>query len=137
MHTGFKKFLMNLLILAITLLPFRMAYSMPIDGSGASSGQHCKDMTVVSMSQNGQTQSLDTQLSDVLSVDTAINPASQEDCCDMSDSDCTGCVHITAVYFDFLQFSDPSDNKMFSETLLSFITRVISPPSRPPLILHI
>ena len=136
MCKSFRKSLMGVLILAIIVLPFRMAFSMPVDGSGDDSGdvsgQHCKDMTMASMSQNAL-----TQLPDALLADAVVNSASQGDCCSMGDSDCTGCVHIIAVYFDFLQFSDPSDNKMFSETLLSFITRVISPPSRPPLILHI
>ena len=146
MHTGFKKLLMSVLMLAIIVLPFRMAFSMPVDGSGDDSsgsiGQHCKDMAMVSMSQNGQVQSLDLQsldpqLSDVLSVDAAVNPASQGGCCSMGDSDCTGCVNITAVYFDFLQFSDLSGNEVFSETPLFIVTRVIPPPSRPPLVLHV
>lgn len=136
MHTGFKKLLMNMLILAIIVLPFRMAFSMPVNGSGDSSGddfgQHCKDMAMASMSQ-----SVLTPLPDTLLADAAANPASQGDCCNTSDGDCTGCVNITAVYFDFLQFSDLSGNEMFSETPLSFTTQVISPPSRPPLVLHI
>ena len=139
MYKGFKKLLMNTLILAIIVLPFRMAFSMPVDNSKGGSGQHCKGMAMVGVPQNGQMQSLDSQSLDAPSVDVVmVNSVSQADCCSMSDNDCIGCVHITAVYYyDFLQFSEPSDTEVFSEASLSLITRVISPPSRPPLIHHV
>jgi len=138
MHTGFKKLLINMLILAVIVLPLRMAFSMPIENSGGGPGQHCRAMTMVGMAQNVLTQSFDTLSSDMQSTDVDDKSATKGGCCNTSGNDCAGCAHITAVYYyDYLQLSDPSDNEVFSEAPLFFITRITPPPSRPPLILHI
>jgi hypothetical protein len=146
-----RKLLTNLLILAVMALPYRMAFSMPIDTSGSGSGQHCKGMALTGKTQDSRAQDSRTQnrpdrvaaagvdlaQMDSAQIDSIQIDSAAADCCSTGDGDCSGCTHITAVYFDVLQLSDLSDDEVFFATPFSFITRVISPPSRPPLVLHV
>ena len=132
MHKSFNKSLVRILILAIAILPFRMAFSMPVAASGNNSGQHCKDMVTASMHQDSLMQSHGKHLP---STDEQI--VEKDDCCSTGSNDCSGCAHITVVHQDILQLSDLPDNDVFYLIPFSLLTRIISPPSRPPLVTHV
>ena len=56
-------------------------------------------------------------------------------CCNQCDGDCAGCVHISAITYEFFQFSSSAEAVLLSIVTESSLTRNVSPPSRPPLIL--
>ncbi|MES0327806.1 MAG: hypothetical protein ABUK13_06415 [Gammaproteobacteria bacterium] len=125
----FKKMLVNMLVLMVVMLPLRNAFAMDM------SMNHCEadsvEMEMTMMNHAGhQMPSSD------LMTDQQEKKVTACACCNQCDGDCTGCVHISsAITFEFLQFSDLKLIELVSVVSDLLLTRTISPPSRPPLIL--
>lgn len=129
MELFFKKMLVNTLILMVVMLPLRNVFAMDMSMS------HCEEASMGSemsmMDHSGHNMSL------MDSVDEKNDQKTTNcSCCNQCDGDCTGCVHISsAITFEFLQFSDLKLIELVSVVSDLLLTRTISPPSRPPLIL--
>lgn len=122
MKLAFKKILVNLLVLAVMMLPLR-AMSMPID----MSADHCMNGDMSSMQHEGhQMPSVNTD-----------EQVSNCNCCEQCVGDCTDCASMSVVAFDMPQFSETKPHEIFSITADLLFTHITSPPSRPPLLLHI
>ncbi len=126
----FKKILTNILVIMLVILPLRSVFSMPLD----MSSDHCKtksgQMEMTMMSHAGHKMA-STDLSEKESQQNK----SACVCCNQCDGDCAGCVHISAITYDFFQFSSSAEAVLVSVVTESSLTRTVSPPSRPPLIL--
>lgn len=129
MRLLFKKILVNMLVLMVVMLPLRIAFAMDM------SMNHCKaDLNEMEMTM---TNHADHQMpSSDLMADQQEKKINDCACCNQCEGDCTGCVHISSmIIFELLQFSDLKVIELVSVVSDSLLTRTISPPSRPPLIL--
>ena len=122
MKLTFKKILVNALVLLVVMLPLR-ALSMPIDMS-----DDCMMDDMSSMQHEGH---------DMPQVDDEDKQASGCQCCSQCSGDCTGCISMSAVTFILLQLSDIKTHEPYIVTEKSLLTRITSPPSRPPISLYI
>ena len=121
MKQRFRKILVNLLMLAIVVLPVPSVFSMSADMSVPDSGNHCAEAM---MEHAGH---------DMTTDDVADNDTVSCKCCGQCDGDCMGCTTMSAITFELFQLSDATSGEIYPGTLQSFLTRSTSPPSRPPL----
>ena len=127
----FKKMLINILVLMVVILPLRSVFAMPMTISSDHCAVDTAEIEMVMMNHAGHHMSSsdfqDTQQEEKITACA---------CCNQCDGDCTGCIHISsAIIFDFLQLSDLRTIEFISVVSDSLLTRIISPPSRPPLTL--
>jgi hypothetical protein len=115
-----KKILANALVLVVMMLPLH-AMAMPID----MSADHCMSSDMASEISAMQDESHPMPLIDDEQV-------LQSHCCKQSVGDCTSCAGMTAVTFGLLQFSENKKYEMFAVSTELLVTRITSPPSRPP-----
>ena len=113
------------------MLPLRSVFAMPMTMSPDHCAEDRAEVEVIMMDHAGHNMS---------SPDLADTPQEQKtsdcDCCDQCDGNCTGCAHSSsAVTFEFLQLSDLATIEFIPVVSDSLLTRLISPPSRPPLTL--
>jgi len=126
-----KKLLVNILVLMVVMLPLRNVFAMPMQ----ISQDHCVvnqvDVDMSMMNHAGHQMPMSGL------VDTKQEPKELACvCCQQCDGDCTGCVHISsAIIFSFLTLSDLTTIEFVPVVTDSLLTRSISPPSRPPLVL--
>ena len=127
----FKKILVNMLVLMVVMLPLRNVFAMPIE----MSPDHCKAGSM------GTEMSIMNHAGHNMSSLGSVDALQEKEvaacaCCNQCDGDCSGCVHVSsAITFEFLQFSDLKTIEFVSVVSNSLLTRIISPPSRPPLTL--
>lgn len=127
----FKKLLVNTLILMVVMLPFGDVFALSME----LSSNHCEKA-----SMGSEMSMMDHSGHDMSSMDSVDEQSDQDitscSCCNQCDGDCAGCVHISsAITFELLQLSDLKTIESVSVVSDSLLTRTISPPSRPPLIL--
>lgn len=128
----FKKLLVNTLALLMVMLPLSNALAMQLDQSSNHCEMDAENMAV--MVVDHANHSLMT--ADTVDVDEVETITSSCTCCTQCDGECAGCIHISSVItFDLLTFSEIQKNELVSIMTDSLLTRTISPPSRPPLIL--
>lgn len=127
----FKKFLVNILMLMVVMLPLRDVFSVPMD----MSSNHC-DTTSMNLEMT-MTEHIGHTMPSSLSIDKEIDQKiSSCACCNQCDGDCATCVHMSsAITFKLLQLTDLKDIELLAVVSDSLLTRTISPPSRPPLTL--
>ena len=125
----FKKMLVNILVLMVVMLPLRNVFAMDAPMN------HCKTDSV-KMEMTMMNHAGHQMPSSDLMTEQQEKKVTACACCNQCDGDCTGCVHISsAITFESLQFSDLKITEPVSVVSNSLLTRTISPPSRPPLIL--
>jgi len=124
MHSPLKKLLINTLVLMVVLLSFRSVLAMPV----VMTSGHCEEMLVQHAGHDMSAMDMQpTQQTEKVSSCT---------CCDQCGGDCSGCVHISsAITVSFLELSDIRMTEQVSVPGDFLLTRTLSPPSRPPLIL--
>lgn len=127
----FKKVLVNILVLMVVMLPLRNVFAMSMEMSSNHCVENTGDTEMSMMSHAGHKMP---------ALDPVHNEHEKEvtacTCCNQCDGDCTGCVHISsAITFELLQLSDLKIIELVYLVSDSLLTRTISPPSRPPLIL--
>ncbi|MFC1589033.1 hypothetical protein ACFL3P_02045 [Pseudomonadota bacterium] len=118
------------MVLMVVMLPLRSVFAMPLD----MSSDHCKTEAVAAE------MNMMNHAGHHMPSDESIETEQEQNksacvCCSQCDGGCAGCVHISAVTFEFHQFSDVRTNEPVLAIADSLLTRIISPPSRPPLIL--
>ena len=127
----FKKILVNMLVLMVVMLPLRSVFAMPMDMSANHCATDSGDIEMVMMNHTGHNMpslvSMDKQQEEKIASCA---------CCEQCDGECTGCIHISSmITFELLQLSELRTTESVIVPTDSLITRTISPPSRPPLIL--
>lgn len=127
----FKKILVNTLALLMVMLPLSNALAMQLDQASNHCEMDAESMAVMVMDHaNHSLISADAIDDEVETI------ASNCTCCNQCDGECAGCIHISsAIAFDLLAFSETQKNELVSIMTDLLLTRTISPPSRPPLIL--
>ncbi|MDH5711605.1 MAG: hypothetical protein OEZ15_08085 [Gammaproteobacteria bacterium] len=127
----FKKILVNTLILMVIMLPVRNLSAISSTPSSVISSDHCKGMAVV-MAEHAE-----HQVSSVILDET--KPQNKNNtscvCCKHCDGDCNGCVHVSAIAFEYFQLSSQATAELINDISVVSLTRTVSPPSRPPLVL--
>ena len=135
--------LVILLIFSLATLPLRAAFAMSdmnMDTNNTSSGNHCSEV----MQSNDGT---DTSVMDHSKMDhsnhgmkmTAVDSDTTTDtyngkCCEQCDGDCSHCISgITAIETQTLNLTAQFINSRFITTSITAHTRILTPPSRPPL----
>ena len=122
MKLAFKKILVNALVLLVVMLPLP-ALSMPIDMSA-----DCMMDDMSSMQHEGH---------EMPQADDEDRQASGCQCCSQCAGDCTGCISMSAVTYNLLNLSDLKTHEPYVVAAKSLLTRITSPPSRPPITLYI
>lgn len=125
----FKKMLVNILVLMVVMLPLRSVFAMDMSMNHCAADSDDMEMSMMNHAEHTMSSAdmLDSQ---------SVKKVSFNACCDQCDADCTDCVHISsAITYELLQLSDLKNSKFVSVVSNSLLTRTISPPSRPPLIL--
>ena len=127
MRLQFKKLLVNILVLMVVMLPFREAFAMPLELSSKHCSQESMSIEMPMMNHAGHTMA-------------ASNPDQEQNksncgCCAQCDSDCAGCAHISAITFNLTFLSELSPTETVLIVSDASFTRIVSPPSRPPLAL--
>lgn len=124
MNQRFRKILVNLLMLAIIMLPMPSAFSMPMEKAAPASSDHCKQM----MDHAGHDMAVS-----VTKDEQADKNSVTCKCCGQCDGDCMGCTTMSAITYELFRLNDITSRSVYNETLQSFNTRSTSPSSRPPL----
>ena len=124
MNLPLKKLLINTLVLMVVILPFRSVLAMPV----VMTSGHCAEMLAQNVDHDMSAMDMQhTQQTEKVSSCA---------CCDQCDSNCSGCVHVfSAITVSLLEFSDIRMAEQVSVPGDFLLTRTLSPPSRPPLIL--
>lgn len=131
MKIRFKNLLVNILVLMVIMLPLRNVFAMPLDMSSI----HC-DTDMRASHSNMQKHADHSMLHNDKTNSGMEEKSLACTCCSQCDGDCTGCVHISsAITLDFFQISSLKIIESVSLDADSLLTRAVSPPSRPPLIL--
>lgn len=118
----FKKVLVYFLMLMVVSLPLRVL-SMPID----MSADHCMGGDMSAMQHDGH------QMPAVSDDEQTSNC----NCCEQCVGDCTDCASISVVTFEQRQLTETTSHEIYSVAAKLLFTHITSPPSRPPLSLHI
>ena len=126
MKLQFKKLLVNVLVLMVVMLPFREAFAMPLELSSQHCSQETLSMEMPMMNHVGH---------NMVSAKPDLEQKSNCGCCAQCDSDCTGCAHISAITFNLTFLSELNSTETSLTVSDASLTRNISPPSRPPLVL--
>ena len=128
MELLFKKLLVNILVLMVVMLPLRNVFAMSMTMSPDHCAVDAAELAMVMMEHAGH---------NMISSDMQGTQLEQKvACCNSCDGECTDCVHIaSAIAFGFLQLSDSSSIEFIPVVSDLLHTRIISPPSRPPLTL--
>lgn len=126
MKLQFKKLLVNALVLMVVMLPFREAFAMPLQ----LSSKHCSQE-----SMTGEMPMMNHVGHNMVSPNPDQEQQSNCGCCAQCDSDCTGCAHISAITFNLTFLSELNTTETVLTVSDASLTRTVSPPSRPPLVL--
>ena len=129
MKLGFKKLLVNILMLMVAMLPLRSGFAMSMDISPEHCAPNKVDIEMTMMNHAGHHMSAADQVDD-----SQQQKKSACVCCPQCDAQCTGCVHISAALtFGVLQLTDIRTIESVTVKTDSLLTRTVSPPSKPPL----
>lgn len=120
---------MLILVLSLAILPLRLALAMPMDFSG----NHCDnmDMAVENTSHDMKMVASSTE-------DNQTSHASIGNCCDKYDDDCTHCINsvsITEATTPLVLIKSNFVGDIIAQ--IAVHSRVLTPPTRPPLTLYI
>lgn len=136
--------LVLLLIFSLAILPLRAAFAasdMNMDKNNTSSGAHCSEM--MSSPAEADAAVMDHSKMDHSSHGmkmTAIDSDTSTDtfnakCCEQCDGDCSHCISaVSAIETQTLNLTAQFINSRFVTASITAHTRILTPPSRPPLL---
>ncbi|MDT8453379.1 MAG: hypothetical protein RQ936_11695 [Gammaproteobacteria bacterium] len=121
-----KKFLLNILVLMVVMLPLRSGFALSMESSEKDCMDGVEAEVTTMMSHDGHDMSASVQTVSQQEESVCV-------CCPQCDAQCAGCVHISAaITFDLLLLSDAGTAEPVSVTPRSLSTQTVTPPARPP-----